>query len=85
MFFKLSGTGCILLLFFSVSPALTETPLPDPLMIELVPVTGGCYQMGDLVGDGDPNERPVHEVCVSDFSIGKYEVTNNQYKAFDPT
>lgn len=85
MLFKLSGTVCILLLFFSVSPALTQTPLTEPpLMIELVPIKGGCYQMGDSVGDGDPNERPVHQVCVSDFSIGKFEVTNTQYKAFDP-
>jgi len=84
MFFKLSGTACILLLFFFVSPALTQTPLPDPLMIELVPIKGGCFQIGDSVGDGDPNERPVHEVCVSNFSIGKFEVTNTQYLAFDP-
>src|SRR5690606_32132208 len=84
MFLKLSVTVCILSVFFFVSPALTETPLPDPLMIELVPITGGCFQMGDSVGDGDPNERPVHEVCVSDFSIGKFEVTNTQYKKFDP-
>lgn len=85
MVLKLSGTVCILLIFFSVSPALTQTPLTEPpLTIELVPIKGGCYQMGDSVGDGDPNERPVHEVCVSDFSIGKFEVTNTQYKAFDP-
>ena len=84
MVFKLSGTVCILLLFFFASPALTESPLTEPLTIELVPIKGDCYQMGDSVGDGDPNERPVHEVCVSDFSIGKFEVTNTQYKAFDP-
>ncbi|MBF0456510.1 MAG: formylglycine-generating enzyme family protein [Nitrospirae bacterium] len=51
---------------------------------DFVAVKGGCFQMGDASGDGDPNERPVHEVCVSDFSIGKYEVTNEQYKRFRP-
>ena len=27
-------------------------------------------------------EQPVHEVCVSDFYLGKYEVTNRQYRQF---
>jgi formylglycine-generating enzyme required for sulfatase activity len=37
-------------------------------------VKGGCYQMGDRDGDGRSNEKPVHEVCVSDFWIGKYRL-----------
>jgi len=27
-------------------------------------------------------EEPVHEVCVSDFYLGKYEVTNREYRQF---
>jgi formylglycine-generating enzyme required for sulfatase activity len=50
----------------------------------LVPIKGGCFQMGDSVGDGEPNERPVHEVCVPDFAIGRFEVTNGQYRKFKP-
>jgi formylglycine-generating enzyme required for sulfatase activity len=38
--------------------------------------------MGDSTGEGDPNERPVHKVCLSDFYIGAYEVTNSQYQKF---
>ena len=55
--------------------------------MELVFVKGGCYRMGDLWadgagGDGDgTQERPVHEVCVDDFYIGKYEVTQRQWLA----
>jgi formylglycine-generating enzyme required for sulfatase activity len=30
--------------------------------------------------DGDADEKPVHEVCVDDFYIGKYEVTQDQYQ-----
>jgi formylglycine-generating enzyme required for sulfatase activity len=52
--------------------------------MEFVSVKGGCYQMGDSVGDGDPNERPVREVCVPDFFLGKFEVTNAQFKKFRP-
>jgi formylglycine-generating enzyme required for sulfatase activity len=49
--------------------------------IEMVSVKGGCYQMGDTFGDGVSNEKPVHQVCVSDFQIGKYEVTQAQWVA----
>jgi len=48
--------------------------------MEFVSVKGGCFQMGDTFGDGYKNEKPVHEVCLSDFAIGKYEVTQGQWK-----
>jgi len=38
--------------------------------------------MGDTFGDGQGDEKPVHEVCVDDFYMGKYEVTNAQYRKF---
>ncbi|MDO9229418.1 MAG: SUMF1/EgtB/PvdO family nonheme iron enzyme, partial [Syntrophales bacterium] len=47
---------------------------------EFVFVKGGCYRMGDTFGDGRPDERPVHEVCVNDFYLGKYEVTQGQWQ-----
>lgn len=54
----------------------------DPVTgMEFILVKGGCYQMGDAFGDGKASEQPVHEVCVSDFQIGKYEVTQAQYQA----
>lgn len=49
--------------------------------IEMVYVKGGCYQMGDTFGDGDSDEKPVHEVCVDSFYIGKFEVTQGQWQA----
>ncbi len=85
MTYKLPGMLCILLLFASVAVALASPPYKEPLTgMEFVFVLGGCYQMGDSVGDGDPNERPVHEVCVSDFSIGIFEITNIQFRQFMP-
>ncbi len=48
--------------------------------MEFVLVKGGCYQMGDSFGDGYADERPVHEVCVNDFFMGKYDVTQGQWK-----
>ncbi len=47
--------------------------------MEFVFVKGGCFQMGDTFGDGGNTEKPVHEVCVDDFYIGKYEVTQRQW------
>jgi formylglycine-generating enzyme required for sulfatase activity len=53
--------------------------------MEMVSVKGGCYQMGNVYDDEDlsiyPEEKPVHEVCVDAFYIGKYEVTQGQWKA----
>jgi formylglycine-generating enzyme required for sulfatase activity len=48
--------------------------------MEFVIVKGGCYQMGDTFGDGNSEEIPVHRVCVSDFYIGKYAVTQAEWK-----
>ncbi len=48
--------------------------------MEFVFVKGGCYQMGDSFGDGYADERPVHEVCVNDFYLGTYDVTQKQWK-----
>jgi len=48
--------------------------------MQFVLVKGGCFQMGDTFGDGDVDEKPVHEVCVDDFYIGKYEVTQAQWR-----
>ena len=49
--------------------------------IEVVLVKGGCFQMGDTFGTGRSDEQPVHGVCVDDFSIGRYEVTQAQWLA----
>ncbi len=44
----------------------------------MVFVEGGTFQMGSNEGDGD--EKPVHSVTLSDFYIGKYEVTQEEYE-----
>jgi len=37
--------------------------------------------MGDAHGDGELNETPLHKVNLSSFYLGKYEVTQKEYKA----
>jgi formylglycine-generating enzyme required for sulfatase activity len=59
-----------------------KMPFTDPATgMEFVLVPGGCYRMGDTFGDGSSDEKPVHEVCIDDFYMGKYEVTQGQYQA----
>jgi formylglycine-generating enzyme required for sulfatase activity len=48
--------------------------------IEMVLVKGGCYQMGSAFDIGGPEEKPVHKVCVDDYYLGKFEVTQGQWK-----
>jgi len=48
--------------------------------MEFVHVKGGCFQMGDVFGEGEADEQPAHEVCVKDFSMSKYEVTQHQWQ-----
>ena len=47
---------------------------------DFVKIEGDCFQMGDQFGDGLPDELPVHLVCLSDFYISKYEVTQEQWQ-----
>ena len=50
--------------------------------VELVYVSAGAFRMGDNFGDGESRERPVHLVELDAFYIGKYEVTNLQWRKF---
>jgi formylglycine-generating enzyme required for sulfatase activity len=52
--------------------------------MEFVFVPGGVFQMGDLFGDGWENELPVREVRVADFWIGRYPVTQGQWRRVMP-
>lgn len=48
---------------------------------EMVFVKGGAFDMGyDGVG-GHINEKPVHRVTLPDFYLGKYEVTQAEWRA----
>jgi formylglycine-generating enzyme len=56
-----------------------KDPITDMVFVF---VKGGCYEMGDTFGDGDGDEKPVHKVCIDDFYLGKYEVTNAEFEKF---
>ena len=48
--------------------------------MEFVYIPAGCYQMGSNSSEAFYDEKPVHGVCVDNFWIGKYPVTQGQYK-----
>jgi formylglycine-generating enzyme required for sulfatase activity len=50
-----------------------------PAEPEMVLVEGGAFQMGST--NGESNEKPVHQVTLSSYYIGKYEVTQAQWQA----
>lgn len=84
---RLTGIFTFIFIFILVFTSCKQQQNPasktysDPITgMEFVFVKGGCYQMGNpSPDDTDLHDSPVHEVCVDDFYIGKYEVTQEQW------
>jgi formylglycine-generating enzyme required for sulfatase activity len=51
-----------------------------PTTPDLARIPGGEFLMG--AGDGEADERPVHRVFVSEFFIGRFPVTVDEYARF---
>jgi formylglycine-generating enzyme required for sulfatase activity len=48
---------------------------------EMVVVPAGSFVMGDLSGEGDIDETPVHDVRINySFAVGKFEVTQAEWR-----
>ena len=65
----------------SVSSNYTETA--NNLNLQMIAVQGGTFTMGCTSEQGSDcygDETPTHQVTLSDFHIGKYEVTQAQWK-----
>ncbi len=69
--------------------ALSETPpvvrvnVTDSLPLELVRIETGTFTMGS--DGGYPNERPARAVTLEEpFLLGRFEITNGQFRCFDP-
>ena len=72
-------------------PAADASPLGEagavfrdcPACPEMVVVPAGRFRMGCVSGrDCQDDERPVHEVDVAAFALGRYEVTFEEYNRF---
>lgn len=51
-----------------------------PGAIEIVPIPGGAFEMGSNSGNED--EKPVHQVAIKAFHLGRTEVTVGQWRVF---
>ncbi|MBB4395327.1 formylglycine-generating enzyme required for sulfatase activity/class 3 adenylate cyclase [Bradyrhizobium sp. ERR14] len=69
----------------TTTPSPAASPSPSPASApsvtavrepEMIPIRGGSFAMGS---NDDPTERPVHQVTVKPFSIGKYPVTVQEW------
>lgn len=59
-------------------------PIINNIINNMVFVEGGTFTMGatsEQNGYADSDERPAHQVTLSSFSIGKYEVTQEEWVA----
>ena len=59
-----------------------QEALKRELVGEMVSIPGGTFRMGDLGGEGDDDEKPVHSVTVPAFKMGKFEVTVGRFRRF---
>jgi formylglycine-generating enzyme required for sulfatase activity len=55
--------------------------LSKTVTLEMVSIPGGTYMMGSPEYEGDADERPQHQVTVEPFFMGKFPVTQAQWRA----
>lgn len=65
----------------SPKPLNELDPVLQNLINNMVYVEGGSFMMGSDDSDAYNDEKPVHRETVGSFSIGKYEVTQKEWKA----
>lgn len=60
------------------------SPVLQNLVNNMVRIEGGTFTMGatsEQSSDAHDDEKPAHQVTLSSFSIGKYEVTQEEWQA----
>ncbi len=73
-----NSSGEIILRQSCAATCLTEILSPE-IRLDLMSIPGGTFMMGDA--RHHPDERPIHEVTVKSFYMGKYPITVAQYQA----
>ena len=73
----------LVFLVFQAAKSDSIPPLPNP---EMAIVDGGTFMMGsatDSSGNGTVTVAYSHQVTLSSFQIGKYEITQAEWHAGD--
>lgn len=55
--------------------------LGDGLCLDLIVIPAGMFRMGSLPNTGSPDEYPQHFVTIKSFMLGKFLITQGQWKA----
>ena len=55
--------------------------LGNGVALELIAIPRGSFQMGSPRNSGSPDEHPQHFVTIKSFLMGKFLVTQRQWKA----
>jgi formylglycine-generating enzyme required for sulfatase activity len=63
---------------FALAISSKYTEIASSLSIEMNLIKGSTFNMGS--NNGESNEKPLHSVTLSDFLMGKYEVTQKQWR-----
>ena len=64
---------------FLAQIAVSRAWVAETIGLELIPIPGGTFRMGSEQGHRE--ERPLTEVTLRDFALGKTEVTQAQWQA----
>jgi len=61
----------------TLAEPVAGTPWTEPKTgMQFVWIPTGCFEMGGI----EETAKPIHKVCVKGFWMGRYEVTQAQYK-----
>ncbi|MDF5730139.1 MAG: bifunctional serine/threonine-protein kinase/formylglycine-generating enzyme family protein [Rhizonema sp. PD38] len=55
--------------------------LGNGVMLEMVAIPGGTFTMGSPEDEGDADERPQHKVIVEPFFMGRFPVTQREWRS----
>ena len=69
---------------FNQANGLRPVSAEEDALNRRVAIPGGTFTMGSPEGSGESAERPQHRVDVSAFLMQEHEVTNAEYRRFDP-
>ncbi|NOQ65405.1 MAG: SUMF1/EgtB/PvdO family nonheme iron enzyme [Methyloprofundus sp.] len=82
----------LLLLVGLLSGCSSTPPLEAPITIvngytiqhlpETIELPAGQFYMGDQSGAGDSDERPVQQMVIAAFALGRYEITFQQFDEY---
>lgn len=75
---SVNSNGEIIVRQSGTASCITESLDPET-RIELMSIPDGKFMMGD--DRHHPDERPIHEVTIKSFYMGKYPITVAQYRA----